>query len=366
MRKENEEFLTMLNRFQFMPDETHLPLANTPERFIELLTSLSKAETGKKSVKELAEEFGITTRQINFYGETGNKTFGLFDRSESGVLKLTPLAEGLAVKDEHEQYAYLQQKLMKLRLFRPIRHHIEHVTLQDVIEMIEHQPLFRKQFSDSSIKRRASTLLSWAKWFEAIGVPLDDDELATYIRKNEALIYEVVHRLDKRGMYTEEYFSAGTLGYQKALLTYNPDKDTKFSTYAFRCMQNEILMYRRQELRWNVFNHVTIDQKANENDTGNGETGIRQASYFSLEEKIESTDIPAIEKLILDERSNWLQRSITELTPIQQAVVKGHLTEGLTQLEISKKLEMSQANVSKIMTQCKKLLKSMAKEVDFI
>lgn len=366
MRKENEEFLTMLYRFQFMPDETHLPLANTPERFVELLKSLSTAEAGKKRVKELAEEFGITTRQINFYGETGSKTFGLFDRSEPGVLKLTPLAEGLAVKEEHEQYSYLQQKLMKLRLFRPIRNHIDRVTLQDVIQMIEHQPLFRKQFSDSSIKRRASTLLSWARWFEAIGVPLDEDELATYIRENEALIYEVVHRIDRRGMYTEEYFSAGTLGYQKALLTYHPDKDTKFSTYAFTCMQNEILYFRRKELKWNVFNHVAIDQKASGDDTGNGETGIRQASFFSLEEKMESTDLPVVEKLILDERSNWLQKSINKLTPVQQEVVRGHLTDGLSQLEVSKKLEMSQANVSKIMTQCKKLLKSMAQEANFI
>lgn len=365
MRKENEEFLTMLQRFQFMPDETHLPLANTPERFIDILKSLATAEFGQKHVKELAKEFGITTRQISFYGETGSKTFGLFDRSEPGILKLTPLGIGLSVKEEYEQFSFLQQKLMKLRLFRPIRNHIDRVTLPDVIQMIEQQPLFRKHFSDSSIKRRASTLLSWAKWFEAIGVPLDDDELATYIRKNEALIYEVVHRIDMRGRHTEEYFSAGTLGYQKALLTYHPDKDTKFSTYAFTCMRNEILVFRRKELRYNVFNHVAIDEKANSNDTGDGETGIKQRSYFTLEEKLKSKEPQAVDTLIDDERVEWLQKSIAILTPVQQKVMTGQL-QGLTQLEISKTLQMSQGNVSKVIKSYLDKLRRMAKEAHLV
>ena len=45
----------------------------------------------------------------------------------------------------------------------------------------------------------------------------------------------------------EDLISIGTIGLIKAINTFNPDKKIKLATYASRCIENEILMYLRQE-----------------------------------------------------------------------------------------------------------------------
>jgi hypothetical protein len=134
-----------------MPDEKHLPLANRPERFIELMMYLRYQENCIQSNSILAEVFAITPRQISFYGETGSKTFGLFDRTEKGYLSLTEIGKTLSEKTLIEQVSYLQQKLMKLNLFKSIRNQEKSPTTNDVEEVIKIYPLFRENFSHGLI-----------------------------------------------------------------------------------------------------------------------------------------------------------------------------------------------------------------------
>lgn len=361
MRKETDDVITMVERFQFKPDPEHLPLANTPGRFLDLMMYLKEKSTHTESTATLAEVFSITPRQISFYAETGDRTFGLFDRTVRGQLSLTTLGVGLAEKSRVEQISYLQHKVMKLPLFRQMRLKKE-ISVSDVIEMVSQDKVFRARYSDSSIKRRAGTLIAWVKWFEATGLPLDDSEIASYIAENQNLIYEVVHQYDNRKENIEEYFSVASIGFQNALLHYNPDRDTKFSTFAYTCMKNEIFMFKRKEKRYNPFKHDSLDVKAGFYDEDIMTSAFNHCAKDSLEERLTSGEESPEEHLLKIEQLEWIEENLKNLSPRNRKIMEMYYMDGETQKTISEHIKMSQANISKIMYNSIQYLKQKALE----
>lgn len=360
MRKESDEMLAMVERFQFNPDPEHLPLANTPGRFLDLLSYLKGTDSFTEDKETLAEVFDITPRQINFYGETGERTFGLFDRSERGKLSLTKLGVNLSEKSYQEQISYLQHKLMRLPLFKTLQLSKTDVALEEIIELIVENDGFRERFSDSSIKRRASTLLSWMKWFEKAGLPLDDNEVAYYIEQNKELIYEIAHQYDNRKTDIEEHFAVASVGFHQALLHYNPDKDTKFSTFAYVCMKNQVFLFKRTEKKYNVYRHSSIDAKSDVYDEDISISAFNRFNMKSLEERLISNEDLPEQQLLKSERLSWIKQTIPTMGAVKQKVLELYYLHEKTQLEISKKLKMSQANVSKILKNAKIELRQRA------
>ena len=57
----------------------------------------------------------------------------------------------------------------------------------------------------------------------------------------------IAKKFDNTGVGVEDLISVGTIGLIKAINTFNPVKNIKLATYASRCIENEILMYLRQE-----------------------------------------------------------------------------------------------------------------------
>ena len=62
--------------------------------------------------------------------------------------------------------------------------------------------------------------------------------------------------------------STGYVGYAKALDTYQKGKNVKFSTYAYRCIKNEILYFLRREKRHrdndvSLFKPLSTDKNGN-------------------------------------------------------------------------------------------------------
>lgn len=65
------------------------------------------------------------------------------------------------------------------------------------------------------------------------------------------LVRKLAHTLHQnslpRGFFDyEDVFQEGCIGLLKAIRSYKPDKEIKFSTYAGKCITNEILMYLRR------------------------------------------------------------------------------------------------------------------------
>ena len=95
--------------------------------------------------------------------------------------------------------------------------------------------------------------------------PLNEDEEKYYVKKmlegdkearnkliehNLRLVAHIVKKFDA-GDFTDDLISIGTIGLIKGIDTYKNDKKTKITTYAARCIQNEILMYYRSNKKNN-------------------------------------------------------------------------------------------------------------------
>ena len=73
----------------------------------------------------------------------------------------------------------------------------------------------------------------------------DETARARLIEHNLRLVAHVVRKYTVPGLTQDDLVSVGTLGLIKAVNTYKPDAKTPLSTYAARCIENEVLRQLR-------------------------------------------------------------------------------------------------------------------------
>ena len=355
-----EPLIESIKRIQFIPEKEHLPLANSQERFLEILDYLKGCVEYREHISKLSAVFGITTRQIHFYAETGERSFGLFDRSQKGFVSLTEIGISVSELSYVKRLEYLQSKLMMYPSFRDVKRRIDTITTKEVVEMLAKNDVFRMKFSDSSLKRRSGTLLSWAKWFNDNQVPLEHNEVSDYIRDNMDLIHWITNQIECPNMTYEDKFSTATLGLQKAFMKYDESRDNKFSTFAVACMRNEILADRKKQRakkRGSTRQKLDIHFKNSYVSSDYG-TGMSEPSMFSVEEVLANEERTTEEEYIHRERIKHLMECVNMLPEKQRFVIESYFFNNLSQLEIGKQIHMSQPNVNKILHRiCRELRK---------
>ncbi|MGC7871456.1 RNA polymerase sporulation sigma factor SigK [Desulfosporosinus sp. SYSU MS00001] len=161
------------------------------------------------------------------------------------------------------------------------------------------------------------------------------------IEHNLRLVAHVVKKYEGPEERTEDLFSIGIVGLVKAINTFNLKKGAKLSTYAARCINNEILMHFRilKKRRGEMSIYTPIGQ-----DTGDGELSILESL---------SADTTPIPELIADEEDQrLLLENVKKLPPLDRQVL--HLRFGLleenehSQQEIADILGISRSYVSRI------------------
>ncbi len=65
------------------------------------------------------------------------------------------------------------------------------------------------------------------------------------VEHNLRLVTHIIKKYYAKDWEHDDLVSIGTIGLIKAINTYNPDKSIKLSSYASRCIENEILMHFR-------------------------------------------------------------------------------------------------------------------------
>ena len=65
------------------------------------------------------------------------------------------------------------------------------------------------------------------------------------IEHNLRLVAHIVKKYDNKNEDTDDLISIGTIGLIKGVDSYSKKKNTRLTTYAARCIENEILMYFR-------------------------------------------------------------------------------------------------------------------------
>lgn len=172
------------------------------------------------------------------------------------------------------------------------------------------------------------------------------------IEHNLRLVAHIVKKFDSKDNMTDDLISIGTIGLIKGIDTYKDNKKTKITTYAARCIQNEILMYFRATKKSN--NDVLLSDSIGFDKEGN---------EINLIDVIEDKT-PDIDGIITtNDNISYLKKYLTLLNPREkQIIIKRYglnNEEEKTQKEIAKEMRISRSYVSRIE---KRALTKMLKE----
>ena len=169
----------------------------------------------------------------------------------------------------------------------------------------------------------------------------DDDARNELIEHNLRLVAHIVKKYYNTGADQDDMISIGTIGLIKAVSTFNADKGIHLATYASRCIENEILMFFRNQKK--TAQDVFISDPIDTDKDGNTLTLIDVIADKSdiadeIDTKIKVEKLRVILPVCLTER----ERLIIEMR-------YGLCGRGeLTQREIAKKLNISRSYVSRI------------------
>lgn len=152
----------------------------------------------------------------------------------------------------------------------------------------------------------------------------------------------------------DDLVSIGTIGLIKAVNTYNPDKNIKLSSYASRCIENEILMHFRNCKK--SAQDISLNEAIDSDKDGNPLTlmdimATEDCIVDDIDAKINLEKLHGFMKDVLDEREIeilTLRFGLNNISP-------------LTQREIAKMLNISRSYVSRIE---KKALQTLRKKYE--
>lgn len=176
------------------------------------------------------------------------------------------------------------------------------------------------------------------------------------IEHNLRLVAHVAKKYQDSGEDPEDLLSIGTIGLIKAISTFDAKKSARLSTYAARCIDNELLMMFRSRKKHSrevsLYDPIGTDKEGNE---------------ISLLDIIESPPVDIVEQYATRQDIRHLITSLkTILTPREYQVIC--LRYGLfgvseqTQKTIAQKLSISRSYVSRIEKNALKKLRSLFDE----
>ena len=179
------------------------------------------------------------------------------------------------------------------------------------------------------------------------------------IERNLRLVAHIVKKYQGSDEELDDLISIGTIGLIKAVSTFNAAKSARLSTYAARCIDNELLMMfrarKKRSREVSLYDPIGTDKEGNE---------------ISLLDIIESPPVDIVEEYSTREDISRLMASIRDvLSPREYQVIC--LRYGLgdaqeqTQREIASALKISRSYVSRIeKTALQKLRKIFEPEPD--
>lgn len=163
-----------------------------------------------------------------------------------------------------------------------------------------------------------------------------DESKEILIERNLRLVLHITKRLASSDESIEDLFSIGTIGLIKAVNTFNPEKNIKLSTYAGRCIENEILMYfRKNNERKNY--EVSLYQIIVADTEGNS---------LLLEDIL--TDDNSIYTTTYVDKTILLKDALKNLNDVEKEIIYLRQKYNLSQKEVGKILKTSQSNISRI------------------
>ncbi len=161
------------------------------------------------------------------------------------------------------------------------------------------------------------------------------------IEHNLRLVAHIVKKYYAANSNQDDLISIGTIGLIKAVSTFKTDKNIRLATYASRCIENEILMFFRNQKK--SAQDVYISDPIDTDKEGNTLTLIDViADKSDIVDELDTKFKLQKLKKILDKTLDARELEIIEL----RYGINGN--DELTQREIAKKLNISRSYVSRI------------------
>ncbi len=181
----------------------------------------------------------------------------------------------------------------------------------------------------------------------------DEDARNILIEHNLRLVAHIAKKYaDEKNL--EDLISIGTIGLIKGVNTFNPEKNSKMSSYISRCIENEVLMFLRNLRK--IQNEISIDESIGTDHEGNNMT----FSDILTSDSADVSDI--ISGKIETQKLYDAMRKVLNANEINIMCWRYGLgnQKKKTQKEIAEILGISRSYVSRIEKKClKKLLTEM-------
>jgi RNA polymerase sporulation-specific sigma factor len=179
----------------------------------------------------------------------------------------------------------------------------------------------------------------------------DIDAKNTLIKHNLRLIAHITKKYYFNKSDPDDLISIGTIGLIKAVNTFKADKGIRLSSYAARCIENEILMHFRNSKKSSL--DISINEPIETDKNGN---------VLTLMDTI-ATDDSVVEKIDTKINIQKLGKDITKfLSPRERTIVCLRYglcgQNSLPQREVAKRLGISRSYVSRIEKRALGILKN--------
>ena len=178
----------------------------------------------------------------------------------------------------------------------------------------------------------------------------DSEAKNKLIEHNLRLVAHIIKKYYGTKCEQDDLVSIGTIGLIKAINTFDPDKKIRLSSYASRCIENEILMHLRAVKK--TERDISLNETIDTDKDGNPLTLM---------------DIMAVDDNILDELSVKLNAQKLggyindELTEREKTIIVLRYglngREPMTQKNVAKRLGISRSYVSRLETKALKQLR---------
>ena len=203
------------------------------------------------------------------------------------------------------------------------------------------------------------------------------------IEGNLRLVLSVIQRFQGRGENPDDLFQVGCIGLMKAIANFDPDKQVKFSTYGVPMIAGEVRRYLRDNSAIRVSRSIrdvayrvlqckealtaglgrepTLDEIARNLELPRQE--VAQAldavcAPVSLYDSVytDGGDPLTVMDQVQDTKNtepNWMERitlrnAYAELSPREKEILSLRFYSGQTQMEVARRLGISQAQVSRL------------------
>ncbi len=160
------------------------------------------------------------------------------------------------------------------------------------------------------------------------------------IEHNLRLVSHIVKKYNKKEE-SDDLISIGIIGLIKGVDSFSPNKGNKLTTYCARCIDNEILMYFRNNKKNNA--NVSLNEQIGYDKDGN---------EISLLDILKTPNIDYIENINNKDNLELLLKNISILSDREKIIISKRYGlfgyDELTQKEIAKELKISRSYVSRI------------------